>query len=107
MGKERKGIRPKLITPYAPIESDKAYHENFVVQTNDRKIVSDYAGIPLLDVVNLDVFTYWGLLHDAVIWNCRKTTAGREYLNDAWIHMQDKPDRTTLRAQFGGGKKRG
>lgn len=92
--------------PYYPTGGDKAYFKN---NTSDEKIVADYSNTAITNVNDYDVFTFWGLLHDAVIWNCNKTEKGREYLENAWYYSQDKPDRQGLRAMFGkkGGENNG
>lgn len=51
----------------------------------------------------MDVYTFWGLLHDAVVWALDKTAEGREYLENAWYYEQTEPDRDALREVFGGG----
>lgn len=51
----------------------------------------------------MDVLTFWGLLHDAVIWSLEKSKEGREYLENAWYYEQTEPDRGSLRDVFGGG----
>lgn len=52
----------------------------------------------------LDIFDYFGYLHDAVVWNCEKTVQGREYLENAYYYGQTKPDRKALGLVFGGEK---
>lgn len=88
--------------PYYPSENgDKAY---FLNQSIDIKIVSDYTGFDFGRAEELDIFEYFGYLHDAVIWNCNKTDAGREYLENAYFNSQTKPDRKALGKMFGGDK---
>lgn len=88
--------------PYYPSESDdKAYFQN---QSIDIKIVSDYTGLDFHSVDALDLFEYFGYLHDAVVWNCGKTEAGREYLENAYYNSQTKPDRKALGKMLGGDK---
>ncbi|MCM1008984.1 MAG: hypothetical protein NC485_13940 [Ruminococcus flavefaciens] len=41
----------------------------------------------------MDIFEYWSILHDAVVWNRSITEEGREYLENAYMYMQKKPDR--------------
>ena len=53
---------------------------------------------------NLDIFTFWGYLHDAWIYNCNQTQSGQEYLENAYFYSQKDPDRNELRKFFGGGK---
>ena len=88
--------------PYYPENGGKAYFRN---NTSDRKIVADYANISIPDTAELEVFDYWGLLRDAVIWNCNKTEKGREYLENAYNYAQTEPDRSALRENFGGDKR--
>lgn len=66
------------------------------------KLVSDYSGLDFLKVNELEIFDFWGLLHDAVVWNLSKTESGRDYLESAFNHAQTEPDILALRAQFGG-----
>lgn len=48
----------------------------------------------------LDLFEYFGYLHDAVVWGCSRSEAGREYLENAYYYQQTEPDREALR-RFG------
>lgn len=66
------------------------------------KLVSDYSGLDFLQVQELEVFDFWGFLHDAVVWNLSKTESGRDYLESAFNHAQTEPDREALRARTGG-----
>lgn len=50
---------------------------------------------------NLDVFEYFSLLRDAVIYKYMQTEQGREYLDKCWMLEQTKPDRKRLREKFG------
>ena len=50
---------------------------------------------------NLDVFEYFSLLRDAVIYKYMQTEAGQEYLDKCWMLEQTKPDRKRLREKFG------
>ena len=90
-----------MIVPYYPENGSKAFFNN---NTSDSKLVADYANISIPDTGELDIFTYWGLLHDAVVWNCNRTEKGREYLENAYIYAQTEPDKATLREMFGGNK---
>lgn len=84
--------------PYYPLEGGKAYYKN---NSSDSKLVSVYANISIPEAQELDVFTYWGLLHDAIVWNCSRSEEGREYLENAWMYSQTEPDRDALRKKFG------
>lgn len=63
--------------------------------------MADYAGISVFDVVQLDVFVYWTLLHDAVVYMYSKTEEGEEYLRNAWRLEQVEPDVGKLREKYG------
>ena len=100
MDQQRKGCKPKLITPYYPEErEDKAYFNN---PSSDVKLVSNYTGLDFYAVEDMEIFEYYGYLHDAVVWGCSKTRSGREYLENAYYYSQTEPDRKALR-EFGGG----
>lgn len=87
--------------PYYPENGgSKAFFKN---SSSDVKIVSDYTGYNFEEVYDLGVFDYWGYLHDAVVWNCGRSDAGKEYLENAYYYQQTEPDRKALRAKFGGG----
>lgn len=84
--------------PYCPITNDdKAYYIN---NSSDEKIVADYANISIMQATDIDVFTFWCLLHDAVIHNCNRSQKGREYLKDAWLYSQKLADKKMLRTFF-------
>lgn len=100
MDQHRKRIRPKLKVPYYPTGNEsKAFFKN---NSSDVKIVSDYTGYNFGRVYELEIFEYWGYLHDAVVWNCSRTDAGKEYLENAYYYQQTEPDRKALKAKFGG-----
>lgn len=75
--------------------------------SRDSKIVADYTNMTVPEAENLDIFSFWGYLHDAWIYNCNQTEAGREYLENAYYYSLDKPDKTALRNLFGGGATHG
>lgn len=54
----------------------------------------------LFEVYQLDVFTYWALLHDAVVYDNAQTTEGREWLHNAWRITQTEPDRPKLHSKI-------
>ena len=85
--------------PYYPEEGGKAFFYN---ESRDEKLVYDYTGIDFLRIGELDVFSYWAYLHDAVVWDCGRTPKGREYLENAYYYQQTEPDRKALRSKFGG-----
>lgn len=61
----------------------------------------EYTGLNFISIGNLDVFSYWSLLRDSVIYKYMQTEQGQEYLNKCWILEQTKPDRKRLREKFG------
>lgn len=63
--------------------------------------MAEYAGISLPQVGELDVFTFWALLRDAVIYNHSQTKKGREWLNNAWRLTQTEPEVDKLTEKFG------
>ena len=88
-------FRPKLRTPYAPQESEyKVFFEN---NSSDLKIISDYTLMNFMQILEINIFEYWGYLHDAVVWNCEKSQQGRDYLESAYNHSSKEPDRKGLR----------
>lgn len=64
-------------------------------------MVQEYTGINFLELGEVDVFTFWTYLHDAVIWNCNQTDDGRKYLENAYNYKQTNPDRTGLKELMG------
>lgn len=65
------------------------------------KIVADYANISIPQVLELNIIDYLTFLRDAVIYNNMQSDKGIEWLDNAWILEQDKPDRQGLRDNFG------
>lgn len=68
--------------------------------SSDMKIVSDYTLLNFMQIYDLELFDYFGYLHDAVVWNCNKSESGREYLEEAYMHSQTEPDRAVLRQRI-------
>jgi len=68
--------------------------------TDDLKLVSDYAGMNFVEIMQLDCITFKMLLRDAFIHKMRQSDEGREYLKDCWLMTQTEPDRVTLRRDF-------
>lgn len=73
----------------------------FAISTQHEKIVAEYAGVSLFEVFALDVFTYWALLHDAVVYGNAQTEDGRKWLKNAWRITQTEPDREKLHEKYG------
>lgn len=89
----------KLITPSYPVKDGAGVP--FGITTQRQKIVADYAGISLFDVYQLDIFTYWALLHDAIVTTNAQTEEGRKWLHDAWRIQQTTPDAEKLHQKYG------
>lgn len=67
------------------------------------KVVSDYANVSILDTDEMDVFLFWGLLRDAVIFNRAQTDEGRKWLHNAWRLTQTAPEEKKLEDKYGKG----
>ncbi len=55
----------------------------------------------MLEVENLDYLLYLRYRRDGFIYELNQTEKGREYLANAYRMEQTKPDRKTLRENFG------
>lgn len=75
----------------------------FALRSADEKLVSDYAGISMPDIYDLDVITFWALLRDSVIYNRAQTESGRKWLHNAWRITQTEPETEKLKAKYGKG----
>lgn len=64
-------------------------------------MVAEYAQIPLPQVGEFDLFEFWAILRDAVIYNHAQTEKGRKWLDDAWRLTQTEPETEKLREKFG------
>jgi hypothetical protein len=67
----------------------------------EEKLVFDYTGFNFAQIDDLNVFEYWAMLRDAVIYKYMQTKEGQEYLDRCWTLEQTKPDRARLREKFG------
>lgn len=85
---------------YPPRDSEAVPYDN---NTWQEKAVADYARISLLQVCELDVFTFWALLHDVIVYNRSQTKKGREWLQNAYRLTQKEPDTGKLRRKLGKG----
>lgn len=63
-------------------------------------MVQEYTGLSMCDVEELNIIDYRVFLRDAVIYNCMKSDAGREFLERCWLLEQREPDREALRNKF-------
>lgn len=93
----------KLKVPYCP--DDKGNEGHFEINTIEEKVIRDYTGYDFNRIDTLDVFEYWLLLRDAVIYNYSQTDEGQKYLERCWRLEQTEPDRKALREKFKRGGK--
>ena len=63
--------------------------------------MSEYTGLNLLEIRELDFLQYLIWRRDAFIHKYSLTEAGREYLDNAWRMEQTEPDRAGLRKKLG------
>jgi hypothetical protein len=64
-------------------------------------MVSEYTGLNMIEVENLDIVAYFVYRRDAFIYKLSQTEKGREYLQNAYRLELIEPDRKSLRDQFG------
>lgn len=62
--------------------------------------MSEYSGLSLLEVGQLDYVQFLTWRRDAFIYFLNRTEEGREYLDNAWRMEQTKPDRAKLREKL-------
>lgn len=72
-----------------------------VTETEEIKMVSDYAGLNFESCLGLGIDTFKLLFRDAFVYRMKQTEKGREYLENAWLLKQTEPDRKKLRQRFG------
>jgi hypothetical protein len=64
-------------------------------------MVSEYTGLNMREVDELNYIEYLIYRRDAFIYKLSQTEAGEEYLNNAYRLSQTEPDRKSLREKFG------
>ena len=99
-----KSEHKEMQVPYAPHDGSNPKFQNL---SSDVKIVADYMNASFFKVWNLSVLDFFGYLHDAIVWNCEKSEAGKEYLSEAFDYEQTEPDRNAIRAKMRGGANNG
>ena len=72
-----------------------------MIESIEEKRISEYLGISLLEVENLDVIEFYFFLREAFIYNCMQSEEGQEYLQNAYRLEKTSPDREKLREKFG------
>lgn len=84
--------------PYYPDEGEEKGH--YEVNTIEEKIVSDYTGYNFDRIDELEVFEYWLLLRDAILYKYMQSEEGIKYLENCWRIEQTAPDREALREKM-------
>lgn len=92
-------VAAEYALPYYPYGEDEKIY--YTVNTQLEKLVADYTGLNFKDIEELPLDTYLYLLRDAYIYKLSSSKEGLEYLENAYILTQTKPDRKALRAKFG------
>jgi len=64
-------------------------------------MVSQYTGLTIIEVEDLDYIDYLQYRRDAFISRLSQSEKGLEYLDNAYRIEQTEPDRKSLRDQFG------
>ena len=64
-------------------------------------MVAEYTGLNIFEVEELDYLDFLTFRRDAFIARMSQTEKGEEYLKNAWLLEQTKPDRKRLREKFG------
>lgn len=81
------------------MDDDKGH--KYEIMTTWEHVVSQYTGLNMLEVEELDYIDYLIYRRDAFIHRMNQTEKGREYLDNAWRLEQTAPDRKSLRNKFG------
>lgn len=63
--------------------------------------MADYTGLNFHEVRQLNYIEYLTYRRDAFIHWMSQSEKGEEYLDNAWMMEQTKPDRAALRKRFG------
>ncbi len=72
-----------------------------MIVTTEEHLVAQYTGLNILQVEDLDYLDYLIYRRDAFIYFMSQTEKGEKYLDNAWRLEQTKPDRESLRKNFG------
>lgn len=87
--------------PYYPLEDSEGH--KYEIDTYWEHVVAKYTNLSILEVQELDYIDYLVLRRDAFIYQMQQTDKGREYLDKAYYLEQTKPDKASLRENFGKG----
>ncbi|MBQ6040210.1 MAG: hypothetical protein IJL32_05485 [Oscillospiraceae bacterium] len=81
--------------PYYPLPDSEGH--KYTTTTYWERLVSEYTGLPLPAVYDLNLIEFLTYRRDAFIWKMSRTEKGTEYLDNAWRCEQTEPDREALR----------
>ena len=82
------------------MEDDHGHH-NYEITTYWEHMVSEYTGLNILQVGDLDYLDYLRYRRDAFIHHLSQSEKGLEYLDNAYRIELTDPDKKSLRQQFG------
>lgn len=74
---------------------------NYEITSYWEHMVSQYTGLTILEVEDLDYIDFLRYRRDAFISRLSQTDKGLEYLDNAYRIEQTEPDRKSLRDKFG------
>jgi hypothetical protein len=97
MAGQRKNVK-KLKIPY--YDDGNSNEGHYSVNTIEEKVVCKYTGYDFDRLDELEVFEYWLLLRDAVIYNHMQSEEGNKYLENCWRMEQVNPDRKRIREKM-------
>ncbi|MBQ8718838.1 MAG: hypothetical protein IJY66_06195 [Clostridia bacterium] len=92
---------PYCAVPNVTDEEAEHYYE-YPQFLSSEKLVADYANISVPQALRLNLVDFLILQREACIHNLSQSKKGRDLLEAAFCAEQTEPDRTALRAQFGG-----
>ena len=95
----------KLSLPHCSSDNsgggDDSLQQPYDIETMEGKLIFDYSGIGFSEQQEVDAFSYWQLLRDAVIYRASQTEQGCAWLRRCWAAEQTEPDRQALRRLTG------
>lgn len=84
-----KKIRKAVVTKYFATEN---WEREMASSTSELKRMSDYSGVPLLDLERLPLSLFLLIKRDSWIESMMKTETSREVLKNIWRLSQTEPD---------------
>lgn len=95
------GWTKKLKIPYYPTNNNGNKENPYILSTIEEKIISNYLGISLIEVLELNILQFKFFLREAFIYNCSQTESGIDYLISAKRLETTEPERNKLREKMG------